>query len=99
MQYDVEALFEFNDRKKRYSGYRPAHLIKEGYLTTGLHCYYEDNVGREIKGKIAFISPEEYPKSLWVGKKIEMYEGSKMIGTVKILQIFNKILEKDFYLK
>ncbi len=95
MQYDVEALFEFTDGRKRYSGYRPAHLVREGYLTTGLHYYENDDEGK-IKGKIAFISPEEYPKSLWVGKKIEMYDGSKMIGTVEILHIFNKILEKDF---
>ena len=98
MQYkqDVEAIFYFDDNKKQniYEGYRPAHMVQEGYLTTGVHSYY--NVGGdtdEMKGTIKFISPEYYPNSLWIGKKIEMYEGSKIIGYAIITKIFNSILE------
>jgi elongation factor Tu len=96
-EYDVEAMFQFiGDRKKNiYEGYRPAHMIQEGYLTTGVHSYYniEDSAG-EIKGTITFISPEDYPNCLWIGKKIEMYEGSKLVGYATILQILNPILQK-----
>lgn len=95
--YDVEAMFHFIGDKKNniYEGYRPAHMIQEGYLTTGVHSYYntQDNAD-EIKGMITFISPEDYPNCLWVGKKIEMYEGSKIIGYATITQIFNPKLEK-----
>lgn len=98
-EYDVEAIFHFNsDRKNNiYEGYRPAHMIQEGYLTTGVHSYYNigDGAG-ELKGMIAFISPEDYPNCLWVGKKIEMYEGSKMVGYAIITQIFNPVLKKLF---
>lgn len=97
-EYDVEATFHFNGNRKNniIEGYRPAHMIQEGYLTTGLHSYYKrkDNT-EEIKGMIAFLSPEYYPNCLWVGKKIEMYEGSKRIGYATITRIFNPILEKD----
>ena len=47
---DVEALFEFIGTKKRsvIDGYRPAHLIKDGYLTTGIHHYYD---GKPVPAK------------------------------------------------
>lgn len=67
----------------------------EGYLTTGVHHYYNiEDSADGIKGMITFISPEDYPNCLWVGKEIEMYEGSKMIGYAIIMQIFNPTLEK-----
>lgn len=94
MSADVEAVFYFNDNRKVYDGYRPAHLICENYLTTGLHHYYNtDNSNKEIKGTIEFISPEVYPNSLWIGKKIDMYEGSKKIGYAEIVNIYNPILD------
>lgn len=69
---DVEALFQFIGNRKNnvYQGYRPAHMLKEGYLTTGVHSYYDlDNNLDELKGTITFISPEAYPACLWIGKK------------------------------
>ncbi|MBD5134549.1 MAG: hypothetical protein HDT39_01090 [Lachnospiraceae bacterium] len=96
-EYDVEAMFHFTgDRKNNiYEGYRPAHMIQEGYLTTGVHHYYNiEDSADGIKGMITFISPEDYPNCLWVGKEIEMYEGIKMIGYAIIMQIFNPALEK-----
>lgn len=95
---DVEVLFHFiGDRvKKIYEGYRPAHMIKEGYLTTGVHSYYNLNSNSdEIKGVITFITPEYYPSCLWIGKQIEMYEGSKLVGYATVMRIFNSVLEKN----
>lgn len=94
MNGDVEAIFFFLDNKKVYEGYRPAHLIKEDYLTTGVHHYYKNDDENEIRGTITFISPEYYPKSLWIGKILDMYEGGKKIGYAKIAKIFNPILKK-----
>lgn len=95
---DVEAIFYFISNKKDniYQNYRPAHKIKEGYLTTGVHNYYNiNNSSNEIKGTITFLSPESYPACLWIGKKIEMYEGSKAVGYAIITQIFNSVLDKE----
>lgn len=52
---DVESIFEFNEnRKEIFDGYRPAHIIKENYLTTGIHHYY--NVGEKpLCGTITFL--------------------------------------------
>lgn len=95
---DVEAIFEFVEPRKGnlYEGYRPAHLICENCLTTGLHSYHnlKDDINGELKGTITFISPEDYPKCLWIGKKIAMYEGKNMIGYATITNIFNPILRK-----
>lgn len=72
-------------------------MVKEGCLTTGVHSYYDmRNDTDSIKGTITFITPEYYPASLWIGKKIEMYEGSTLVGCATITQIFNPVLEKSF---
>lgn len=43
MTADVEVIFQFNGTriKPAADGYRPAHLIKDNYLTTGVHHYYQ----------------------------------------------------------
>lgn len=94
MNPDTEVAFHFIEDFHYYEGCRPAHLIRDNYLTTGVHSYYNnDNVTDQIIGTITFISPEYYPNSLWIGKRIEMYVGSKMIGYAEVLKVFNKILE------
>lgn len=96
---DVEAIFEFVGYRKRnlYQGYRPAHLIDKDCLTTGIHSYYNlcEDLDRELKGTITFVSPEDYPASLWLGKKIPMYEGENVTGYATITDIFNPILYKN----
>lgn len=92
---DIEAVFEFVGLRKGkiFEGYRPAHLIKEGCLTTGVHNYYNlDNSNNRIVGTITFISPEEYPNCLWNGKRIAMFEGSKLVGYATVTKIFNPVL-------
>lgn len=92
--YDVEVVFHFITSRKIFDGYRPAHKIKDDYLTTGKHHYYNLNGNmKNVKGTITFLSPEYYPNSLWIGKKIEMYEGHEFIGYAEILKINNPILD------
>jgi elongation factor Tu len=94
---DVEVEFEFIGVRNYPSinGYRPAHLIRDDYLTTGVHQYYDSDeaplIGK-IKGTIEFITPEYYPFCLWIGKRINIQEGSKIIGYATIIKIFNTIL-------
>lgn len=44
-------------------------------------------------GYITFISPEAYPHSLEVGQVIKIYEGSKVVGKVEVLEICNAVLK------
>lgn len=96
---DVEAIFKFVGyrRESLYEGYRPAHVIDEGCLTTGVHSYYnlDDDNDKELRGTITFIAPENYPNSLWIGKKILMYEGKSRVGYAIITDIFNPVLRES----
>lgn len=94
---DVEAIFEFNGTRKSPAsdGYRPAHLVTGSYLTTGIHHYYGvESVppNGTAKGTITFLSPEAYPHCLWIGKKISMQEGERVVGYATITDIYNSLL-------
>jgi len=95
---DVEAVFEFNNVRKNPAsdGYRPGHLIKENYITTGVHHYYNQSSvppnGSAI-GTITFITPQYYPHCLWEGKKLPIQEGAHIVGYATITKVFNPILK------
>ena len=94
---DIEVMFEFNGNRKTpiFDGYRPAHLVKDKYLTTGIHHYYGTNIvlpNGSVKGTITFITPQFYPACLWIGKKINIQEGEKVVGYATVLKIFNDTL-------
>jgi len=104
---DVEAIIE-NKRDNKYNpfqhpnpfgqGYSPAHLVRPDYLTSGRHHYLDkDEVyfNETATAEIQFLSPETYPKCLWVGKKIQFQEGSRITGYATITKIYNKIVESD----
>lgn len=96
---DVEAFFEFNGTRKSpaFDGYRPAHLVNETYLTTGVHHYYDVkqvSPNGTAEGTITFLSPEAYPHCLWIGKKINIQEGARIVGYATITKIFNPILKQ-----
>ena len=97
---DVEAIFEFNATRKKPAndGYRPAHLVTDAYLTTGIHHYYGvESVAPNgtAKGTITFLSPESYPHCLWIGKKIRMQEGGRIVGYATVTRIYNPLLRLE----
>jgi elongation factor Tu len=99
---DVEAEITFFAEGGRqtaaHSGYRPAHKVRDNYLTTGVHHYIGcDEVlpGQTVRSAITFITPEVYPYCLWVGRVIDIQEGSKLLGHVRITRIMNALLETD----
>ncbi|MCH5279170.1 MAG: hypothetical protein J1E60_05200 [Christensenellaceae bacterium] len=94
---DVEVIFEFNGTRTRpaIDGYRPAHLVTDDHLTTGIHHYYEvESVPPDgtAKGTITFLSPEAYPHCLWIGKKINIQEGARIVGYATVTEIYNPLL-------
>ena len=95
---DVEAIIEFNGTRlaPANDGYRPVHLIMNDYLTTGIHHYYGvKNVApnSSAKGTITFLTPELYPHCLWIGKKIAIQEGHRVVGYATITEIYNEALK------
>ena len=94
---DVEVIFEFNGARKNpvISGYRPMHLVKEDYLTTGLHRYYgAETVAADgtAEGTITFITPEAYPHCMYIGKQINIQEGKRVVGTATVTKVLNPLL-------
>lgn len=94
---DVEVVFEFNGMRARpiYDGYRPVHLVTENYLTTGVHHYrgVESMPSNGIvQGTITFITPEAYPHCLWIGKRICIQDGGRIIGYATVTDIYNPLL-------
>ena len=95
LEADVEAIISCERNTPFYNGYRPSHLIKDDYLTTGVHHYYGKEslcFGESCLGSITFITPEAYPSCLWEGKKITIQEGSRIVGYAIITKIYNETL-------
>lgn len=97
---DVEVLFTFNGTRRHpaVNGYRPHHLVTENYLTTGVHHYHDtDSVppNGTAKGTITFITPEAYPHSLRIGKRINIQEGTRIVGYATVLEIYNPVLQRE----
>lgn len=46
-------------------------------------------------GTITFILPEDHPACMWIGKVIEIYEGSKLVGYANVTKIFNSDLKVE----
>jgi elongation factor Tu len=99
--HDVEGEFRLLSPKEGgrhrpvISGYRPTHKLHENYLTSGQHEYL--GVDQIAPGEVArvgvwFITPDVYPRSLWIGREIDVMEGSRIIGKLVITKIFNHIL-------
>jgi translation elongation factor EF-Tu-like GTPase len=100
--YDIEGEFYLfltgGKTKPVFSGYRPVHKVHDNYLTSASHDYLEVNqvlLGQTVKVGVKFITPDVYPACLWVGREIDVQEASHVIGKLKIIKIFNAILEGD----
>jgi elongation factor Tu len=76
-----------------FSGYRPHFAMREDFLTSG----QIDLVGREqispsetAKANITFLSV--LPHSVWQGRVLRAQEGAKVVGTAKVVTVFNPVL-------
>ena len=77
------------------SGYRP---------TVGIHSNYQTSVslefeasgpcapGASVPTSVWFLTPEVYPHSLWPGRELAVFEGSRRVGTLQIRSVSNPVL-------
>ncbi len=80
-----------------FSGYRPAHLVMDGLLTSGVHEYHGvDRVlpGESVRATITFLAPEEYPGCLWEGRVLSVQEGGRVVGQATVIRILNPVLRR-----
>ena len=83
------------------SGYRPAFDvgISEQYLTTG-RIDFDDSefflgYNQRKEALVSFLTPDIYPRTLWVGRVLSFYEGNRKTGEAEVLKIYNQTLKKS----
>jgi elongation factor Tu len=99
-KYDSEAIIKnCRDSKNPFCDkYRPTFAFHKSYLTTGEITLISQNkleYGEETVALIRFLTPEVYPKSIWIGKKIIFQDGLRITGYAVVTKIMNSILESD----
>lgn len=98
--FDIEAIIKnLRASKSNIStGYRPTFEILQNYWTSGVIDFIDCELlkyNNETRANIRFLTPDSYPRSIWVGRKMVFYEGKKITGYAIVTQIFNKILETN----
>lgn len=103
-QPDIEVMFELTslrgdgDIKFVLSGYRPIYDACPDYWTSARHEFLgveRVNTGERALAEVWLLSPDAYPHSIWVGRKLRVAEGSRIVGTAEVLKIVNPILQTD----
>lgn len=77
------------------SGVRPQHQINGSTHTSGLMSFIDKDIvlpGEKALVYTTLLSPEAYKGALKAGSKINIYSGSKKIGEVTLIEIYNPIL-------
>lgn len=95
---DAKAILENLGVRKSpiYPDYRPAIRIKDDYMTTSKIDFEGIISGNESKEvEICFLSPKYYGNTLWTGRKLEVYEGERLVAYAVITKIFNPVPNRD----
>ena len=95
---DVEVTFSFLGVRLTPSanGYRPHHDIAEDVSICGSHHYYGDEIAPvlgTIDGTITFLMPEAYGAVFHIGQRVNIMEGSRIVGYAIINRVLNPMLE------
>lgn len=78
--------------------YRGCGAIQEDYLTSLCFQTLDGNdmlYAQPHSCYVNFFSPNVYPYTLWIGRKIELYEGKCHVGTMVVEEIKNPILDRN----
>ncbi len=96
LQADLTGIWSMNQEYERtaFSGIRPVFQIMDNYMTSGV-IEGNDRIENGDIVRVKLITPKYYANSVWVGKEIDAFDGSKRIGTVTVQEILNPILDAD----
>ena len=101
---DAEVLFELKAHtlegqiKNVTAGYRPLYDVCSEFWTSSNHEFLDlstVHTGQSSRANVWFLSPEHYPHSLWVGRVLNVAEGSRIVGAATVLKVFNPLLLKS----
>ena len=96
-EIDLIGIWNANPEYKRniISGMRPTFQIKEDYLTSGIIEFENSVLFDSVVVQVCLLSPLYYANSVWIGKKISVFDGRQCIGTLLVKQIVNPILDSN----
>jgi len=98
---DLEVVFELTaaspsgGSRTVYSGYRPQYAISDSYHTSAHHEFPDNDAvttGQPARALVWLLTPEVYPSSMSVGRLIEVFEGSWVVGRATVVRILNPVL-------
>jgi hypothetical protein len=49
--------------------------------------------GQQCEAEVWLLSPGAYPHTFWLGRRVEVAEGSRVVGVADVLKIVNPLLE------
>jgi len=82
--------------KEVISGYRPIYKVCADYWSSAHHEFVDATgvcTGQQRKAEVWLLSPEAYPHTFWIGRRVEVAAGSRVVGVVDVLQILSPLLE------
>ncbi|WP_152603354.1 MULTISPECIES: hypothetical protein [Burkholderia] len=96
VNFSLKARRSDGSLKKVISGYRPIYKVRDDYWSSTHHEFMDATgicTGQQRKAEVWLLSPEAYPHTFWIGRRVEVAEGSRTVGVAEVLQILNPLLE------
>jgi hypothetical protein len=82
--------------RAKLDGYRPDHEVRPGELNGGQHIY--PGSGRIEPGtagavEVSFLFPAQMGAWLWPGKRVRVWEGATVVGTITVDEVLSAELD------
>lgn len=84
--------------KEVISGYRPVYKVRTDHWSSAHHEFVAATgvcTGQQCEAEVWLLSPEAYPHTFWLGRRVEVAEGSRVVGVADVLKIVNPLLESS----
>jgi hypothetical protein len=49
--------------------------------------------GENGQAEVWLLTPQAYPQAFWIGRRVEVAEGTRIVGQIEVLQILNPTLK------
>ncbi|WP_258167921.1 hypothetical protein [Paraburkholderia sp. BL21I4N1] len=96
MNFALTALRNDGLPKRVMSGYRPIYKARPDYWSSAYHEFVDGKgveTGGNSEAEVWLLTPQAYPQAFWIGRRVEVAEGTRIVGLIEVLQILNPLLK------